>query len=108
MTEKTAPQCVPCSAGVPALRGSHLQDLHKGLRDGWSIVDEHHLERAYRFRDFKTALDFTNRVGAVAEEYGHHPDIELSWGRVRLTLWTHKSGGLTESDFALAAQIDRL
>ena len=67
-------------------------------------MDEHHLEKSYAFDDFKQALDFTNRVGAIAESEGHHPDVHLAWGRVTLTIWTHKIDGLTESDFILAAR----
>ncbi|MGA9476556.1 MAG: 4a-hydroxytetrahydrobiopterin dehydratase, partial [Desulfobacterales bacterium] len=75
--------------------------------DGWMIVDEHHLEREYKFKNFRQALDFTNRVGELAEEQGHHPDIHLSWGRVKLKIWTHKINGLTERDFIFAAKVDR-
>jgi 4a-hydroxytetrahydrobiopterin dehydratase len=74
----------------------------------WNIVSEHHLVRLYKFPDFKSALDFVNRVGALAEEQGHHPDIALAWGKVEITTWTHAVDGLTESDFILAAKIDRL
>ncbi|HEX5133458.1 MAG TPA: 4a-hydroxytetrahydrobiopterin dehydratase [Candidatus Krumholzibacteria bacterium] len=76
------------------------------LGGGWKVVDEHHLEKSYEFADFATALAFTNRVGAIAEAEGHHPDIHLAWGRVGLTIWTHKIDGLTESDFILAAKAD--
>jgi len=69
---------------------------------------EHHLRREYKFPDFATALEFVNRVGALAEEQGHHPDILLAWGKAEITLWTHKVDGLTESDFIMAAKIDRL
>jgi len=72
------------------------------------VVDEHHLEKEYRFKDFRTALAFTNRIGELAETQGHHPDIFLSWGRVRLAIWTHKINGLTESDFIFAAKADIL
>ena len=75
---------------------------------GWSVANEHHLHREFRFPDFKQALAFVNRVGEVAEEQGHHPDIALTWGKVGITLWTHKIDGLTESDFILASKIDRL
>ncbi|MGA8018147.1 MAG: 4a-hydroxytetrahydrobiopterin dehydratase [Desulfobacterales bacterium] len=63
--------------------------------------------REYKFKNFRQALDFTNRVGELAEEQGHHPDIYLSWGRVKLKIWTHKINGLTESDFIFAAKVDR-
>jgi 4a-hydroxytetrahydrobiopterin dehydratase len=75
---------------------------------GWQVVDQHHLAKAYTFPDFRTALDFVNRVGAVAEAEGHHPDLYLTWGRVEVKTWTHKIDGLTESDFILAAKIEEL
>jgi 4a-hydroxytetrahydrobiopterin dehydratase len=74
----------------------------------WKVANDHHIERQFTFPDFKSALDFVNRVGALAEDQGHHPDIYLAWGKVRVTIWTHKIDGLTESDFILAAKIDRL
>ncbi|HNA61976.1 MAG TPA: 4a-hydroxytetrahydrobiopterin dehydratase [Rhabdochlamydiaceae bacterium] len=85
-----------------------MQQFFKELKPGWKVVDEHHLEKEYRFADFKSALAFTNRVGVLAEEEGHHPDILLSWGKVVIQLWTHKINGLSESDFILAAKIDAL
>jgi 4a-hydroxytetrahydrobiopterin dehydratase len=102
--------CVPCRGGVPPLKGSNLEDLHQQLADTalWKIIDQHHLVRAYKFPDFKSALAFVNKVGEVAEEQGHHPDILLGWGKVEITTWTHAVDGLTESDFILAAKIDRL
>jgi 4a-hydroxytetrahydrobiopterin dehydratase len=108
MSELAAKQCVPCKGGVPPLQGPELRTLHDQLGGGWKIVEDHHLEKQYRFSNFREALDFTNRVGELAEEQGHHPDIELSWGRVRLLVWTHKIDGLTESDFIWAAKADRL
>lgn len=74
----------------------------------WRLVEGHHLEKEWRFPDFASALAFTNRVGALAEEAGHHPDIHLSWGRVRITLRTHDAGAVTELDHALAEKIDAL
>ncbi len=100
-------QCAPCRGGTPALKGINLQNLHESVPE-WSVLNEHHLRREFRFPDFKQALDFVNRVGAIAEEQGHHPDILLMWGKVEITLWTHKINGLTESDFIMAAKIDRL
>ncbi len=99
--------CVPCRGGVPALQGEALAALARELLE-WQVVDEHHLRRSFKFRDFRTALDFVNRVGELAEQQGHHPDLFLAWGRVDVTTWTHKINGLTESDFILAAKIDRL
>jgi len=103
-------KCVPCHGGVPMLKGSKLTEIHHQLVDPaqWKIVNEHHIVRAYKFPDFKSALAFVNRVGELAEEQGHHPDIMLGWGKVEITLWTHAVDGLTESDFILAAKIDQL
>ena len=99
--------CIPCRGGVPALKGAELDNLKAQLPE-WEVVNEHHLHRIFRFPDFRTALDFVNRAGAIAEEQGHHPDLLLAWGRVEVTIFTHKVDGLTESDFVLAAKIDRL
>ncbi len=99
--------CVPCRGGVPPLKGEELEKM-KAQVSGWNVVNEHHLTKSFKFPDFKTALDFVNRVGAIAEEEGHHPDLYLSWGRVEVRTWTHKIDGLTESDFILAAKIDAL
>ncbi len=101
-------ECVPCKGGVPALKGADLTRLGEELGPTWKIVNEHHLEKEYEFRNFREALDFTNRVGDLAESQGHHPDIWLSWGKVKLTICTHKVNGLTESDFILAAKADQL
>ena len=99
--------CVPCRGGVPSLTRAEIEPLLRQLADGWNVVNDHHLAKTYKFRNFADALAFTNRVGAIAEEQGHHPDIELAWGRVGLTIWTHAIDGLTESDFILAAKADR-
>lgn len=108
MTEALADKkCVPCRGGVPPLAGEELKKLHSNVPD-WQVANEQQLHREFRFPDFRQALDFVNRVGGIAEQEGHHPDILLSWGKVGITLWTHKIGGLTESDFILAAKIDRL
>lgn len=100
-------KCVPCMGGVPPLAGEELRKLSAQVPD-WKVVDEHHLEKTFLFPDFRKALDFVNRVGEVAEEQGHHPDLTLSWGKVGVQIFTHKIKGLTESDFILAAKIDRL
>ena len=100
--------CIPCRGGVPPLQGEKLEALLRQLDDDWRVVDDHHLTKTFDFPDFARALHFTNRVGALAEEQGHHPDLTLAWGKVGVTIWTHKIDGLTESDFVLAAKIDRL
>jgi 4a-hydroxytetrahydrobiopterin dehydratase len=99
-------QCVPCRGGVPPLKGAELARLSAQL-PGWQVVAEHHLEKTFLFPDFKTALAFLNQAGQIAEQQGHHPDLLLSWGRVQVTIYTHKIDGLTESDFILAAKLDR-
>lgn len=101
-------KCVPCKGGVPPLKGGELKRLHEELGGGWQVIDEHHLEKELRFKDFRQALDFTNRVGELAEAEQHHPDIHLAWGKVKVTIWTHKIDGLTESDFVFAAKVDQL
>ncbi len=108
MSELASKQCVPCRGGVPPLTGDELVRLQAELVGGWQVVNEHHLEKEYRFDDFRLALDFTVRVGEMAEEQGHHPDIFLTWGLVKATIWTHKIDGLTESDFVFAAKADQL
>ncbi|MEE9207705.1 MAG: 4a-hydroxytetrahydrobiopterin dehydratase [Gemmatimonadota bacterium] len=100
-------QCVPCRGGIPPLEGESLERYHSELESGWELVEGHHLEKIYRFPDFVQALEFTNAVGSLAEEQDHHPDILLSWGRVTVTIWTHKIDGLTESDFVFAAKTER-
>ena len=96
---------------MPPLRGDALADLQRqlgGPASGWRVVDEHHLEKEYRLANFAEALAFVNRIGAMAEEQQHHPDLFLAWGKVRVTIWTHKIDGLTESDFVFAAKCDAL
>jgi 4a-hydroxytetrahydrobiopterin dehydratase len=107
MSELAQETCIPCRGGVPPLKGEELDDLQEKLGNGWQIINEHHLEKEYIFADFRQALDFTVKVGEVAENQAHHPDIYLAWGKVKLTIWTHKIDGLTESDFILGAKADQ-
>ncbi len=107
MSDLASKTCVPCRGGVPPLKGDGISTLHKQLT-GWDVVEEHHLSKIYTFPDFRTALDFVIQIGNLAEEQGHHPDIYLAWGKVQITIWTHKIDGLTESDFILAAKCDEL
>lgn len=100
-----AKHCVPCRGGVPPLKAAELEKLSSQL-PGWKVIAEHHITKTFGFPDFKTALAFVNRAGAVAETEGHHPDLLLTWGRVEVKTYTHKIDGLTESDFILAAKID--
>lgn len=98
--------CVPCKSGAAPLAGAELRQLAAQL-PGWDVMREHHLERHFAFPDFVTALDFVNRVGALAEQQGHHPDIYLTWGKVKIEIYTHSVGGLSPSDFILGAKIER-
>ena len=108
MSPLSEKQCVPCRGGVPPLKGQDLERIARELDGNWQVVDEHHLEKEYPFKNFREALEFTNRVGELAESQNHHPDIYLAWGKVKVTIWTHKIDGLTESDFILAAKIESL
>lgn len=108
MKDLTSKKCVPCSIGAIPLNSDEIQDLLKALDKNWDVIDDIQIERTFKFKDFKEALEFTNKVGDLAEAEGHHPDICLSWGKVEITLWTHKIKGLHENDFILAAKIDNL
>lgn len=107
MPELASKTCVPCRGGVPPLAGKELENLAKEVPQ-WRVVNGHHITREFKFPDFKQALAFVNSVGNIAEEQGHHPDIFLTWGKAEITTWTHKIDGLTESDFILAAKIDKI
>jgi 4a-hydroxytetrahydrobiopterin dehydratase len=107
MSELADKTCVPCKGGIPPMKGGELQEILKHA-PRWQAVNEHHIVRTFTFPDFKQGLEFVNRVGEVAEQQGHHPDILLTWGKAEVTLWTHKIDGLTQSDFIMAAKIDQL
>ena len=100
-------ECIPCKGGVPPLGADAIAKYRAELNAEWEVIDEHHLSREFAFKDFAEALAFTNRVGAMAEEQNHHPDIQLSWGKVKLVIWTHDAGGLTQNDFVWAAKADQ-
>jgi 4a-hydroxytetrahydrobiopterin dehydratase len=100
-------RCVPCKGGIPPLTADQYAPLLAQL-DGWEVQDGRKLVKRYRFKDFVQAVDFVNAVTPVVEEEGHHPDLYVAWGRVEVYLWTHKIDGLTESDFYMAAKIDRV
>jgi 4a-hydroxytetrahydrobiopterin dehydratase len=108
MPDLAQKECVPCKGGVPPLKGEDLAGLASQLGEGWRVINEHHLEKEFKFKNFRQALDFTNQVGELAEQQNHHPDFYLAWGKVKLTLWTHKIDGLTESDFVFAAKVNKI
>jgi 4a-hydroxytetrahydrobiopterin dehydratase len=107
MSELASKTCVPCRGNVSALKGDELHHFSHQLPN-WKVIDEHHITRTFKFPDFQKALDFVNRVGLLAEQQGHHPDILLAWGKAEITLWTHSVNGLSESDFIMAAKIDQV
>jgi 4a-hydroxytetrahydrobiopterin dehydratase len=107
MTELASKTCVPCRGGTPPLKGEELDPLRRQVPE-WEVVEEHHLRRVFRFKNFREALVFVNKVGELAEEQGHHPDICFGWGKAEVTIWTHKINGLTESDFIFAAKVDTI
>jgi 4a-hydroxytetrahydrobiopterin dehydratase len=100
-------QCVPCRGGMPPMRGPEIKEFVAELKD-WEVIEEHHLKKDFKFKDFREALMFVNRVGEIAETEGHHPDISFGWGYAEVKIWTHKIDGLSESDFILAAKIDAM
>ncbi len=99
-------RCTPCRNGDPPLAADAVESYSAEVPD-WSVFESHHLWRRFAFPDFLTGLAFVNKVGAIAEEQGHHPDIFLAWGKVEITIWTHQINGLTTSDFILASKIDQ-
>ena len=111
MSEKSCllkDRCVPCQGGVEPFNGEAIEELLPDLSPGWTVINEQYLEKEYKFKDFVQALEFVNKIGRLAESQGHHPDIYLSWGKVKLTIWTHKINGLHKNDFILAAKADEL
>jgi 4a-hydroxytetrahydrobiopterin dehydratase len=107
MSDLSSRQCIPCRGGVPPLQGQEITNLLTEL-NGWEVVNQHHLKKTLSFANFREAQQFVNQIGDLAEEQGHHPDICFGWGHAEITIWTHKIDGLTESDFILAAKIDKL
>ncbi len=101
-------RCVPCEGGTMPLTIPEAQKLLEDI-PLWTLVpDVKKISKTFKFKDFAEALAFTNKIGAIAESEGHHPDIALSWGKVDITLTTHAIGGLSVNDFILAAKIDQI
>jgi 4a-hydroxytetrahydrobiopterin dehydratase len=107
-SELAKKNCTPCKGGTPPLKGTALKQMQSQLGDGWRVLNEQKLEKQFKFPDFRQALTFVDRVGEVAEQQNHHPDIFFTWGEARIQIWTHSIGGLSESDFILAAKISEL
>jgi len=108
MHDLTKKKCIPCEAGVPPLSGDKLNTYESELHEDWRLVDDKKIQREFGFKNFKEALAFANRVGEIAEQEQHHPDLHVAWGKVGVELWTHAIGGLSENDFIVAAKIDEL
>ena len=109
MSELAKKRCIPCENGVDAYTLEEAQELMSQIDGDWMLVDEAHLlVREFRFKDFKQAMAFANKIGDIAEKENHHPDLSISWGAVSVELSTHAIGGLSENDFILAAKIDEL
>ena len=100
-------RCVPCQGGTPPLTRAQFTPLFTQL-EGWQIDNEKMLVKIFRLKNFVRAVEFVNAIMPVAEAENHHPDLRVSWGQVRVELWTHKIHGLSEADFVMAAKIDRV
>ncbi len=100
--------CIPCKGGVPPLTPDEIAPLHARLAPGWQVEENKKLVKRYKVKNFVKAVDFVNEIVPVAEAEGHHPDLYVRWGEVRVYLWTHAINGLTPSDFYMAAKIDRV
>ena len=108
MTDLASQHCEPCRGGFPPLERHEWEPLLANLDDAWEVIDGHHLLRRFAFPNFAEALQFVNAVGAIAEAEGHHPDLLLGWGKVEMSVWTHKIDGLVLADFVLAAKADQV
>jgi len=101
-------ECVPCRGGIPPLSAERIEELRREISNEWKVVDGHHLEREVKLRNFRQAMALANRVAEIAENQGHHPDLLVSWGRLKITFFTHAINGLHENDFIMAARVDML
>lgn len=108
MSDLLEKKCIPCSGIIPPLTPNEITNFKAKINNDWKVIENHHIHRDFTFENFIEALNFTNKIGEIAEKEGHHPDIYLAWGKVGVTIWTHKINGLTESDFILAAKIDHI
>ena len=101
-------KCTACRVGARKLKANEIIAYSKEVDKDWKVIKNHHIERKFNFKDFKSALNFTNKIGNLCEREGHHADIHLSWGRVKVIIYTHKINGLHENDFILAAKTDQI
>ena len=101
-------KCVPCESGTPPLAYEQIASYKERVSSEWEVLENKKIRRQFRFGDFREAMHFVQRVADIAEQENHHPNIEIHWNKVILTLWTHAIGGLSENDFILASKIDQL
>jgi len=101
-------KCVPCEGVTPKLAVEEIGEYMAELQTGWSVVKNLKIERLFKFNNFKEAIEFVNKIAILAEEEGHHPDMDISYNEVNITIWTHAIKGLSENDFILAVKIDSL
>ena len=111
MTDLANKKCIPCEGGIPNF---DITEIHKYLKmvDGWKVESDENkiyfLLKEFEFKNFIESQEFINKVGAIAESEGHHPDIWFGWGYAKIKIYTHAIKGLAESDFILAAKIDKI
>lgn len=102
-------KCVPCEGGVPPFIKEQIEEYKNKISTDWEVIEDNHkIKRKFKFKDFLTAMKFVNKLANIAEEEQHHPNIEIFYNIVNLTLWTHAIAGLSENDFIMAAKIDEL
>ncbi len=107
-SDLTHKKCVPCEKWMPPLKGEKIKEYLKQLKLAWEVIEEKKIKHQFKFKDFKQAMDFVNKVAEIAENEGHHPDLCIYYNKVNITLWTHFISGLHENDFILAAKIEKL
>lgn len=105
-TELSKKKCVPCKGGVPPMEPSEIKEFLSKVNSDWVVDDKGRLFRELKFNNFANAMEFANKIGKIADEEDHHPDLYIAWGKCAVEIWTHKINGLSESDFILAAKID--
>ena len=107
MSDLLSKKCVPCEGGVPPMGEEEIAGLLPQVQ-GWEVIEKKKIQKVFKFKDFRAAMEFVNKVAGLAEEEGHHPDIHIHYNKVRLELWTHAIGGLSENDFIAAAKINAI
>jgi len=109
MSELAKKRCVPCEGGIAAFTPTQAEKMLKELNPDWILIDEARLlVKEFQFKNFADAMAFATKVGEIAEQESHHPDLNIGWGRVAIELTTHAINGLSENDFILAAKIDMI